>query len=660
MTKVHESTTFIREMDSPGKTTMPLKRSNARSRSYAEKLHEAGYIYALYGALDGLSLSYSMIKYGFDLLCVNGGANSSDLMHDWMMTPGGAAAAAAEAVTLVGFSLLANVFNENDKNAFKRYVATLWPYFRDTLKGLKNAYKGIRSTMMVASVFAGQDLNYMILPLGIGLGVLSVFNRIWYRRMKDRRKAMMKENAKLFEDIQATVNPDEQACAEFRKRIGRQTDAEKFKGLLSQAYSGIIDGMYLYMGVLGLTALAPPVFIAMSIFCVVFTLTCIITRVYEEYDYQRKLVASQAKIELAICGKELEVLFGRLQKMSDPRLAPLDEDLQSYQKELFQALESKIKEFEEKRGFLHSQVTLSYTSAMLEGLRNGLAAYGAIASIMFAVATICTLSLAPFPPALLIVGVFAGLACLIGFVAHSLHTAYMHRCQQEVQENKPKPPEKLSELLKRVKAHKKEASDLQPIEVEEAILGGMVVDPSPQFFFQEWFEVIRSFFSGVSKGQKSVDYTLNAWQEADEQGHYHESSLMLGLTVVSATVYSVALALRAHARGFGRPDIGGRTTPPLKKNVGKEEPLQPSPMEARDSDLEFPGERRTGNRDESMRVAPPPPLERPASTPPMSPSGRWPRFFHPPSLPRPASTNDLAKLPQPTPRPYSGIAPDLM
>ncbi|ETO94498.1 hypothetical protein [Legionella oakridgensis] len=655
MTKEHESTTFIREMDSPDKTTVPVKRSSARKRSLAERLHKAGYIYALYGALDGLSLSYSTIKYSFDLLCTNNGVNSSDLMHDWMTTPGGALVAATGAITLIGFSLLANVFNEKDKNAFKRYVATLWPYFRDTLKGLKNAYKGVRSTMMVASIFAGQDLNYLIVPVGLVLGILSVFNRIWYRSMKDRRKVMMKENAELLAEIQAETNLTEQQCAEFRKRIAKQTPSEKIKGLLSQAYSGIIDGLYLYMGIMGLATLAPPVFVTMAVFCVIFTLTCIITRVYEEYDYQRKLVASQAKIELALCGKELEALFNQLQQISDPRLAPPYEDLQSHQKEILQSLESKIKEFEQKRNFLRSQVTLSYTSSALDGLKSGLAAYGAIASLLFAVATIYTLTFAPFPPLLLMVAVFAGLACLIGFVAHSLHATYIHRCKQEEHENKP--PEKLSELLKRIKDHKKEARELQPDEVEEAILGGMVVDPSPQFFFQEWFEVIRSFFSGVSKGQKSIDYTFNSWQEADEQGHYHDTPIMLGLAAASAVVYSSALALRAHARGFGRPSLD--SAPPKEKKVKRSDVPREEPMEIR-ATSQPSAERGTGDAERPSKKVAQPPIKRPASTPPASSSGQWLRFFQPSSFPRSASADDLPKLQKPVPKPYSGIIPDLV
>ena len=49
-------------------------------------------------------------------------------------------------ILLIVFSTLANHFNDEDANLIKRYITILWPYCRDTMKALKNAYKGVRST----------------------------------------------------------------------------------------------------------------------------------------------------------------------------------------------------------------------------------------------------------------------------------------------------------------------------------------------------------------------------------------------------------------------------------------------------------------------------------------------------------------------------------
>lgn len=624
--------------------------SPTTSHEFAKHLHEKAYIYALYGALDGLSLSYSMVKYGFDLLCTNKRASSSDMMHEWMMTPAGMAAAAAESITIIGFSLLASVFKDDDKTAFKRYIAILWPYCRDTMKGLKNAYKGVRATMQVTSVFAGQDLRYMILPVGIVLGVLSVANRIYYRRMVEQRKTMMLDDANLLREIKNNKVISAEDKARYLDVIEKQREfltSVQYKAMLSQVYSGVVDGLYLYMGAMGLTALAPPVFIAMAILCTVFTLTCIATRVYEEYDYQRKLRISQAKIEFAICGKELYELFTQVDELSESILAQLN---------------TKMAEFKDKKEILRQQLTLSYTSAMLAGMKNGLAAYGAITSIMFAVATVNAMLLAPFPPAFLIMAVLAGVACLLGFTAHSLLQNYLHLSTQ--QEKIDKPIKNLNDLLIDLKSKKELARNdvfkLEPSAYKDAIRGDICLDPSPQFFFQEWFEVARSFFSGLAKGQKSVDYTLNSLQEIDEQGHYYDTPVMLGLTVLSSFVYTFGFALRAYTRGFGRNpveepigDLGLETDPPAANRVKEQKNTgSPTPPEDRGSVL-----RHQANSHQSPPTAPSPMPSRTTSPSPQSPSvvGWMRHTFWPAPAP---SLNDSLAAPLPSSS-TSHIAPGL-
>src|SRR5665647_549171 len=65
----------------------------------AKKLHEAKWIYALYGVLDGLSTSFSMLKYFFDMYYVNSRL-SSDMVHDWILTPWGFAFVVVESTVL--------------------------------------------------------------------------------------------------------------------------------------------------------------------------------------------------------------------------------------------------------------------------------------------------------------------------------------------------------------------------------------------------------------------------------------------------------------------------------------------------------------------------------------------------------------------------------
>ncbi len=726
----------IREQAYNGPTSSVDESLGAKNRRLAKKLNALAIVHGSYGGLDGLSLSYSMVKYGFDLLYTESSLSSSDVMHDWMMTPAGIAAAAVESVFIISFSLLGNVFKDDDENAFKRYISILWPYFRDSMKGLKNAYKGVRGGFQAIGMLSGLDLRYMMVPAGVVLGVLSVANRIWNRNMREKRKTMQANNAELLLEIQShcrlhlldklpvdlstfknsylwvaeqlyyvkpdgtieyvaltdnllfvdhlkqinkenksllylsevqtrclitkncghrpTTSYDPAAIAAFRERIGKQKDSERSIGMLSAAYGGVVDGLYLYMGAFTLATVAPPVFVALVVCSVIYTLACIAVRMYEEFDYQRKLITTEAKVELALCGKELQALFVTLQKLSvqESKLTATDsrENAAYVQQDVMHALELKMREFEQKQAFLRSLVTLSNSSAALAGLRNGLATYSAISSVMFAVATINAMLFVPFPPALLITGVFIGMACLIGFVAHSLITNYRHRSAQVLDE--ANPCTQLSELLTSLKDKRKEVRDLRPAEVKEAILDGMVVDPSPQFFFQEAAEVARSVASGVAKGQKSVDYTLNSLLEPDSHGHYHDSSVMLGITVISSAAYALGLGVRAYARGFSQD-------PPDESVKKKRRRIVTAHAQSQESLPEETTETPDNEDNEVMELTSPRPSPEPSAAKGARPrsnsaddinpakissTSRYKFFSSPHKISRPASADDLASL----------------
>ena len=620
-------------------------RLDAESRRIAKLSHELVYVYGVYGVLDGFTKASGLIKYCFDLLYTDSNCSSSDKMHDWMLTPAGIAVAATETITLVAFSLLGNVLKDNDEDAFKRYIAILWPYFRDTLQGLKNAYTGVRAGLQAFGVLSGQNTRYMIVPFGVLLGSLSVLNRIAMRKyVTEPRKAMTSANGETLQEILRTTLSDkaaydvfrigyklslmpqdsnieintlylevvngllqytvispsgEKICAQIDKKIlkydltnpvtldqlkpllpdilkitskrshtfgtvgiGRQSDSLSRNALLGAAYGGVVDGLYLYMGAIGLAVLSYNVFMMVAICCTVFSLTCIATRIYEEKAYQRKFIATQAKIELALCGKELELIFVEIQALAVLASIPVsDEHSETQQQEqskqqalLMTEFEEKIKEFEVKREKLRVQLTLTDKMAALAGLRDGLAAYSAIGSAMFAVATFKAMLFAPFPPAFLIACVSAGMVSLIGFLAYSLIKNHVHVNASNKKGNAP-PEGSFGFYLTEFKRNKEVIRHLEPEKVKNAIIEGMVVDRSPQFHFQEWFEVVRSFCSGLGKGQKSVDFALYPLQEADLQGHYHDTPIMFTVMLLSTAFHSVALALRAHARGFGRPDL---------------------------------------------------------------------------------------------------------
>lgn len=556
----------------------------------AKQLDDAKIIYALYGALDGLSISYSTLKYAFDLLCTNSKQSSADVMHEWMATPGGALVAASEAVVIIGFSLLAHALessknsNSNSKNvkfqAFRKYITLLWPYCRDALKGSKNAYKGVRSALQIAGVFTGQDLNVLILPVSLLLGGFSVVNRIWYRSVRQERKKLISAHKKLLKKIQNTNIPasgDEEQLERYKnqlKMLEAQITAQRDQhsiAVLSQVYSGCIDGLYLYMGIMGVANLAPPVFITLSVFSLLFMMAGIAGRIHEENEAQRELKENQLKADLALCGKELEKLFNQLQSdYSEKAKANKSKPISlEYHQNISAQLQDKLDEFAQKRKALHDSLNLSNRQAALAGLKNGLTAYGVICSAMFSIATIYAMCSVAFPPAFVITTVALGVACLIGFTAHALIKNYNHLSQiKRNQENS----NEFSDIYKRVKAAVERSDGVEIHDDSKHIINeGLALDVSPQFFFQEWFEVIRSFFSGIGKGQKSIDYTLNVLQEKDEEtGHYHDTPIMFALACASSVVFAVALSLRAYTNGFRKKEIADNNKLILTKDNGYE------------------------------------------------------------------------------------------
>lgn len=637
----HCARTF--DTNSPPPPSEKYKKNIPYHIKYAKQLHEAAYIYALYGLLDGLSLSYSMVKYGFDVLYETSKKSSSDEMHDWMITPSGAIAAGTEALTFITLSFIANTSSDDDPNALKRFIATAWPYMRDALKGIKNAFKGLRSALLAGGLLTGQSLKHLIVPMGLIIGVLVAVNRIWYRSMREQRKDMMQQNEGILTNLKKNTGwpvdecgllmsdspPDPNDIDAFPmighaayviyenkiyyvnkifgtyqsvditnsdvnkiKKYGnkdQQTlnkslliDIEKLsgikhqtidqtmekqkvflhhnrnKGLISQFFNGVIDGLYLYMGVLCVTTIAPQFFMLTAAISMFFAVSCVVTRVHEENEYQKKLTQSQMKIKFAMSGKELEMVclntlkeLEGLEKLSGREF---DESLNK----IANTFENHYNIFIEKRKNLANKLRVSTTSAAITGLQNGLSAYGVLASALFAVATVQLLCGAAVSAPLVIGTVMAGLACAIGFMAFAIYKN--HQLQKAQKEALKKDPTLIFSVLDKINQAKVERAALKEDfpceeEVKLAILEGMTVDPSIQYFFQETFEVFRSLLSGVAKGYKALVHILNALLEKGEDGHYKEPFYMLVLTVLSAGIFSAVLGLRALARGFGRNKV---------------------------------------------------------------------------------------------------------
>lgn len=549
---------------------------------FADKVDKNRAAYYAYAVLDGLSLSYSMFKYFCDVVITN---QDFDAQHELMQTPTAMAAIAAESIAIIGFSFLACHFDGDKSNALKKFIAAAWPYARDVMKALKNSYKGLRSTLQIARLLGAQNMFSILIPAGLVLGALAAANRIWRRHMVAERKKKQKKNRQFLQEIEQLQNLTAEEWSTRLELIKPQSTAKRAAAFASAAFGGMADSMYLYAGLLTLTSLNSAVLWPMAILCVIYAVGCVITRVYEEHCYQQKLILTELDCEIALLRKRVETIIDACQandsealqdenkkdEFSNLSLSELDrlhdeleanlvnheldserlKELKKEQKLLQSVLLVKLfEELEKKRAELQKASGSSYKMAVLMGVRHGLYAYGALSSVMFVVATVLFLCSVTFPPVLLITAISAGAVLLMGFIAHALISTYRHNQQQK---EKLKHSSEVSEIEELKEKIKREGGELpSKDECRNGFSKWFSKDPSPQFFFQEWFEVIRSFFSGLGKAQKSVDFTCNSLQEADAEGHYHDTPVMFAIMGASAIVFSLTLAIRALAKGFRR------------------------------------------------------------------------------------------------------------
>ncbi|OGV44897.1 MAG: hypothetical protein A3F46_06100 [Legionellales bacterium RIFCSPHIGHO2_12_FULL_42_9] len=608
-------------------------RNSAKSKieRLADELNQHRGVPILQAGLDGLNISYTTFKYFFDALNTDATTSSSDTMHSWMLTPVGLAVAALESVFLIAFSMLANYHTQQPvQNLFNKYLIQSWPYFRDSLKGLKNSYKGI-SSLLMASSFLGalsvQDLNLMLVPVAVALGGVTILNRIWYRRMKNQRKEKQEENARLLKEILARKTLTEQEAAEFdRRKKKAQEKTECGKAFGSAVLAGFTDGLYLYIGVYTLASITGPLFIAICVLSAVYVLTSIVTRIYEEYDYQNKLKTSQLKVELAL---SMQLLKTQLQEL-DGLLATSSWSVEEDQ--LRANIVKNWEQFTTSRQKLEKLSTIFNTAALLGGLKNGLNAYGVLASLLFAVGAVLLLASVAFPPAFLMTAIFIGVAYLIGFSIHSLVASYYYRREQRelcrsadelLKQSKVKVDYlQVASVNPEVRRKERELVQLVHKTVEDKDKK-LVVKPSPHYIFEEWvgkwLEVFRSFFTGVKQSTKSEYFTIGTFCQ--------EVIVTIIVTAALGIVSAISGALRAIAKNFGRKD----------NDVSDHSALVPPPLSALDLSSTPPSSPEPVQSTEALvpEGFTPPPLAVPA----------YPNAATP-EVPRPASPRVVSSTPQ--------------
>lgn len=337
---------------------------------------------------------------------------------------------------------------------------------------------------------------------------------------------------------------------------------------LIRAFNGLIDGMYLYLGiVLGVASFSPPVMLVITVISALYCLLCVASRVYEEYQNQQQLLITKYRVELASAARGLELCLIELNeitgKISRENNKAKIKSLELTQKKLDEKLEKYLEAFAGKRSVLRSSYYLSKTETFLLGIKHSLPFYGALISFLFALVFIGFMIGFTIPPVGVLITIGAGLPILATGIIH----AFLKRRKPSetlIIEDKQKAA-KLSKIVQEVKAsykltyksaHEEYEAFIKGAYAKQAFLDwivkGLQADPLADEYYADYAEVGRSFWAGLSKGRKAIEMILNRFQRRDETGHYQDTRLMYIAIIPVAAVYAVVFAANAFVKGLTR------------------------------------------------------------------------------------------------------------
>lgn len=585
-----------------------------KRKTFAQEIDASIMLHSIYGLLDGLSVSYSTVKFLCDVLSKNNKEYKDNLnfvlsdLEFWLPM------VMLGSFFITTLSYYGNSGPKQDKKDLgdvQKLSMKAWIYARDILKGSKNGYKGIKNlTSLLTSLqfLDSKNARMIFLPVGLAFAIVGMINRVYFRYLDRCRKDLNKRSAEILKELEAysTLHANlAQASVELRgllakKKAGNSDDiyvvnhdiaqkraqiqslksdiaviegsdllarqaalakeqaeyqARNNVGLMiSKVIGAIVDAPYLYIGALTLATLSTPALTTLSYFMAAFLVGCVIARSFEEYEAQKKLKVSEAKLNL----QALISQFNRTQK----QVAELDLDnLEQYSAkfkghaEMFELASWQHSKGELKPHFdnlkrTHDQIVEqvesirqllkpTQTSAVLHGLTDGLVAYGALSSIYFALSIALALAGHSFPPFLIMAGVGFGVVAMLACIGLRLYKA------QDDMINFQKSYSDWKDRLDRRMVNDAEATLLSPLDCNtDGFLKG-------EFWFQQISEAVRCLFSGPYKGQNLADMFF-----APLEGMEKDKSVLAGVKQLFwgglTLIYSASLTLRAWGRGFGR------------------------------------------------------------------------------------------------------------
>lgn len=181
-------------------------KRKGRQKSFAATIDDSVWFHTIYGILDGLSVSYSTVKFLCDISAKSQNEyhqKLADMLHEPTTIP----IIIAETLLFTAISAIGNYGYKHDGDGhMEETLKKVWPYLRDILKGAKNGYKGIKSVAIIfkeLGVFSDAGLRAFAIPVGLTIGCIGMLNRLYRRRLIDQRKGIQNDIKALKKRLQA-------------------------------------------------------------------------------------------------------------------------------------------------------------------------------------------------------------------------------------------------------------------------------------------------------------------------------------------------------------------------------------------------------------------------------------------------------------------------
>lgn len=341
------------------------------------------------------------------------------------------------------------------------------------------------------------------------------------------------------------------------------------EAFLSATLNGVLNAPYYFLGVLSMVVLPSCLFVPAVALCSVFMVLNVLSEIYQESDYQRRLKISQLKANLVMQKRLLMMEWQELNLMSNSLVQDIKNLSDLLELEHDQILSPIVKKYSEPKGGvsfeksslidsnivkdkniphlellkalirienlersfknnyleLNSRLRLNTWYVSWQALRNGLVVYGAFNSLLMTISTMSFLFGFSITPTFFYISILVGSAMLLTTFLYTLF--FIHPKQENSSD------EDMGLHLNTA------APNVFVAQSTIEIIRSPMIQASENLLIPEHAEVFRQMLSGTKKGIKCAQTILPFFAPVSE--HLHPMLFLTYLCVSGAYGFLFAL-----------------------------------------------------------------------------------------------------------------------